>query len=125
MSADGHAFASSAELTELDRLVSTADTSATLKILCTTTLTPGASPSATTTNGFSSSVTKNADGDYTLNFANAFTATPEAWAIPVYTSGALFAVVYSVSTTQIRVRFYNASGTLTDPDSAFVFAMGD
>lgn len=120
----GHPFTSSAALSSVTRLLSTADTTGLLWLLKSTVVTIGASPSATTTNGFTASVTQNATGDYTMNFATAFTAAPFILAIPIETGGHRFAVVYSVSTSAARVRIYDAGGNLTDPDSLMVVAIG-
>lgn len=93
-------------------------------LLASTKLTPGGSPSATTGHGFSATVTQEATGDYTLNFASTFATAPRVWASPLDTSDKLYFCIYSVSTTQVRVRFYNEGGTLTDPVTADVFALG-
>jgi hypothetical protein len=94
-------------------------------IMIACTLTVGASPSASTENGFAAAVTQNAAGDYTLTFAAAFTAyvypTPPT---PVATTDKLYGWVYSVSLTTLRVRFANEGGTLTDPDSAKIVVLG-
>lgn len=120
----GHPFTSSAALSAVNRLVSTADTTALLYLLKSTTVTIGASPSATTANGFSATVTQNATGDYTMNFATAFTTAPFILAIPIETGGHRFCTIYSVSTSAVRVRVYDAGGSLADPDSLMVLAIG-
>ena len=94
-----------------------------------TKLTVGGTPSATTGNGFTTVVTQNATGDYTLNFSASFSTDPfPDGIVPVDTTAAGSQVtsgyVYSISTTQVRVRFSDDAGALTDPDSAFISVKG-
>ena len=125
MSAAGHPFASSAALTNVTRLLSSADTALLNAIWCSCTLTTGTSQAASTENGFAAAVTRNAAGDYTLTFANAFSTYEYPVAImPVETTDKLYGWCYSISTTTIRVRFANEGGTLTDPDSAKIVVIG-
>ena len=123
MAADGHAFSSSNTLDNLSRLLSTADDTALNWIVVTGQVTPGASPTVTTNNGIAS-VAQNATGDYTVTFANAFASAPLVFASAKETGGARFCTVYSESTTTARIRIYNSSGTLTDPDYLNVIAIG-
>lgn len=126
----GHPFSVSAYIDgNCERLPSTSDTTALNWLLKSCKLTIGGSPSASTENGFSSTVVQNATGDYTLNFASVFSAVPTVLSIlPISTtalgSGVISAVVYSVSTSQLRIVFCDAAGTLIDPDSAHVAVIG-
>lgn len=125
MSASGHPFSRSAAITNLTRLISTGDTARLNFIIVSCTLTTGTSQAASTENGFAAAVTRNAAGDYTLAFANAFTAYEYCLSVqPIETTDKIYGWVYSIDHNKVRVRFSNEGGTLTDPNSATVVVMG-
>lgn len=125
MSASGHPFSSSAALTNVTRLISTGDTLRLNFIIVSCTLTTGTSQAASTENGFAAAVTRNAAGDYTLAFANAFTAYEYCLSVqPIETTDKIYGWVYSIDHNNVRVRFSNEGGTLTDPNSATIVVMG-
>jgi len=77
MAADGHVFTDSEKIeTGLPRLLCSSDDAFLLPIFKTAILTPGVSPTITDNNGFTDVITRNAEGDYTLNYDGAFTVDP-------------------------------------------------
>ncbi len=95
-------------------------------ILCSTRLVCGASPTVTTDNGFTSdSLTRNAAGDYTVYFANAFAAAPVCWAIAEGSSDSWMVQLHSQPTTAlVRVQVYDDAGNLEDCTAIHIFAIG-
>ena len=95
--------------------------------MVTTELAPdGADPSATTGYGFSSTVTRNATGDYTLNFSSAFSSPPYALTpCPVDSANDYVVFVRSVTTTQVRVIVKVSGGSASDAcDAVHVTLIG-
>lgn len=65
-------------------------------------------------------VGKNGTGDFSVGF-NAFPATPVVFITPVSSTLEIVSMLVTPSSSAFRVFFYNASGTLTDPDGGFHF----
>lgn len=87
--------------------------------------TSNASPAFNQNVGFNSSITKSGAGDYTLTLLSA--TTDVASVIHVTPDGgatALMGVATQPSTTTIRVRIYDITGTLTDPTRIMVSVHG-
>ena len=83
-------------------------------------------PTLAAGHNFSSSITDNGVGDFTLTFTTALSSAFFATIVTVERSANLYhARVESQSTTAIRVRIADSGGTLTDPTAFSVVVFGD
>ena len=74
--------------------------------------------------GFESTITDNGTGDYTFKFSNSFTTAPRVWAAALDTTLKLYCTVYSITTSEVRVKIFDEGGTAQDPTSVDIFALG-
>jgi len=67
-------------------------------------------------------VTKNGTGDLTLNFSSSFSSTP-AVTVTIY-GNLVIPTLFIVNASSAQIKFYNPSGTATDPNGFDFIAIG-
>ena len=67
-------------------------------------------------------VTKNGTGDFTLNFSSSFSSTP-AVTVTIY-GNLVIPTLFITNGSSAQIKFYNPSGTATDPNGFNFIAIG-